>query len=246
MTTRRGFLGATAALGGLAAAGLPGLAFGQDSRSGAGGAPAIQPGAHELLPLPYGYDALEPHIDAETMALHHDKHHAAYVKGLNAAELALVEARKGGDYADLAALEQQLAFHGNGHSNHTVFWNNMAPAGSGPAGPGGELATLIERDFGGADAFRAQFQAAAGKIEGNGWGALVYHPGFGRLYVSAILNHQNYVLAGSIPLLLCDVWEHAYYLKYRNLRNDYLTAWWNVVNWADVEKRLSAARRSAP
>lgn len=242
MTTRRRFLGSAAALGGLAAAGLPGLALGQE-KGGAATAPAPEPGGHILAPLPYAYDALEPHIDAETMMLHHDKHHAAYVKGLNAAELALAEARAKGDFANVAALEQQLAFHGSGHWNHVVFWNNMKPAGSGPASPGGPLGALIARDFGSFEAFRAQFQAAASKIEGNGWGALVYHPGLGRLYVTAILNHQNYQVTGSIPILLCDVWEHAYYIKYRNLRADYLTAWWNVVDWSDAEARFLAARR---
>ncbi|MFH1681622.1 MAG: superoxide dismutase [Candidatus Eisenbacteria bacterium] len=244
MTTRRRFLGSAAALGGLAAAGIPGVLFAQDGKGTAPPPPA--PGEHALPPLPYPYEALEPHIDAETLRLHHDKHHAGYVKGLNAAEVALVEAREKGDFASIGAIEQRLAFHGSGHLNHVLFWSNMGPENSVPKQPDGEITKALARDFGGFDAFRAQFQEAAATVEGNGWAALVYHPHFRRLYVSAVLNHQNHVLNGSIPLLVCDVWEHAYYLKYQNRRGDFVGAWWNLVDWSDVGKRFGAARSIEP
>ncbi len=192
---------------------------------------------HELPPLPYGYNALEPHIDEATMRLHHDKHHATYVAGLNAAEEKLATARAKGDFAAVAALERAIAFHGSGHANHCLFWENMCPDGGGE--PSGALIERISEDFGDFERFKHQFTQAATTIEGNGWAVLVWHPSLGRFYTLGVLNHQNLWLAGSIPLLLLDVWEHAYYLKYQNRRADYIAAWWNVVNWRDVEARFA-------
>ncbi|UCG34279.1 MAG: superoxide dismutase, partial [Phycisphaerales bacterium] len=166
--------------------------------------------AHELPPLPYAYDALEPHIDKQTMELHHDKHHLAYVNGLNTAEDKLASARESGDFAAIAALERMVAFHGCGHIHHLIFWENMGPNGGGQ--PGGDLAKQIGKDFGDFERFKKQFSQASATVEGNGWGVLTYNPLLGKLYTLGMLNHQNLSLTGSIPLLLLDVWEHAYYL----------------------------------
>ncbi|MFQ6049106.1 MAG: superoxide dismutase [Phycisphaerae bacterium] len=202
--------------------------------------------SHKLAPLPYPYDSLEPFIDEQTMRLHHGKHHQGYVDGLNKAEQALADARESGKFAAVQQLERLLAFHGSGHFNHAMFWQNMAPAGRAGGGePSGALAEQIGKDFGSFAAFKAQFSAASVAIEGNGWGCLGWQRVAGRLYVQTIMNHQNLTLVGSIPLLLLDVWEHAYYLKYQNRRADYVQAWWNVVNWADVAARFEKAKASS-
>ena len=202
-----------------------------------------EPGKHTLPALPYSYDALEPFIDAKTMELHHNKHHKAYVDGLNAAELALAEARRTDDYKAIAALERAVAFHGSGHANHLLFWNNMTAKNLTKPDPDGKLAEAISREFGSVDKFKAQFSKAAAAVEGNGWGGLIYQPTLNRLYTITILNHQNLSVIGGIPLLLLDVWEHAYYLKYNNRRADYIEAWWNVVNWKTVAERLENAAK---
>ncbi len=243
MTTRRDFLGAAVAAGGLLA--LPSLLRAQPRADGAAAAPAAAPGAHVLPPLPYAYEALEPHIDAGTMRLHHDKHHLAYVNGLNAAEKALAEARAANAFEEIEKLQRQVAFHGSGHYNHTVFWRNMKPAGEAKPAPEGDLLRRIEADFGSLAACRAQLGAAATRVEGNGWGVLAWHPGLGRLLTMALMSQQNSQVTGAVPLLMCDVWEHAYYLKYQNRRADYVAAWWNVVDWANVEERFAAARALA-
>mgnify|MGYP005853601771 CR=1 FL=1 len=199
---------------------------------------------HELPPLPYDYDALEPHIDGQTMRLHHDIHHKGYVDGLNKAEEKLAEARAGGDFALVKHWEREAAFHGSGHFLHAIFWPNMAPAGNGGGGePTGALAEQIKKDFGSFDAFQAQFSAAAGAVEGSGWGILAWQPAGKQLVVLQAEKHQNLTQWGVIPLLVLDVWEHAYYLKYQNKRGDYVKAWWNVVNWGDVAARFEAASR---
>lgn len=197
---------------------------------------------HELPPLPYDYAALEPHIDEQTMRLHHDKHHNGYVVGLNAAEEKLAAARESGDFGAIAALERAIAFHGCGHINHCVFWNNMGPGGGGE--PSGPLTDRIRKDFGDFAKFKDQFSKASATVEGNGWGALAWNPILGKLYTLGMMNHQNLSLTGSVPLLMLDVWEHAYYLKYQNRRPDYITAWWNVVNWKDVEDRFAKATQN--
>ncbi len=198
---------------------------------------------HELPPLPYAYDALEPHIDEQTMRLHHDKHHLGYVNGLNKAEEKLAEARAAGDFAMVKHWSREAAFHGSGHFLHAIFWPNMAPAGNGGGGaPSGTLAEQINKDFGSFEAFKAHFTAAAGAVEGSGWALLVWQPVGEKLEVLQSEKHHNLTQWGVVPLLVLDVWEHAYYLKYQNNRGAYVDAWWNVVNWSDVAERFKAAR----
>ena len=198
---------------------------------------------YELPPLPYDYDALEPHIDEQTMRLHHDKHHLGYVNGLNKALEKLEDARKSGDFSAVKHLSREAAFHGSGHLLHSIFWPNMAPEGQGGGGePSGDLAAQISKDFGSFDSFKAHFTAAAGAVEGSGWALLVWEPNAGQLEVLQSEKHHNLTQWGVVPLLVLDVWEHAYYLKYQNARGAYVNAWWNVVNWADVAERFAAAR----
>jgi Fe-Mn family superoxide dismutase len=194
---------------------------------------------HVLPPLPYDYKALEPHIDEQTMRLHHDKHHQTYVDGLNAAEDKLAKMREGGDFGAVQAVHRALAFHGSGHFNHVIFWENMGPKGGGT--PAGDLGARIKKDFGSFDKFKAHFTQAAATVEGNGWGILAWHPVAGQLQVLASMNHQNQGIHGSVPILMLDVWEHAYYLKYQNARAKYIEAWWNVVNWRNVAERFEKA-----
>jgi len=235
MTNRREFLASATAVG--TAALFP---YGLSSTFAADGDGLTAPAEYELPPLPYAADALEPHIDKETMTIHHDKHHAGYVKGLNSAIKGLETARASGDYANIQQLSRLLAFHAGGHFNHIVFWNNMAPAGKGGGGaPSGRLADQLGKDFGSVEKFKEHFAAAAGAVEGNGWGVLAYHPALRRLVVMTMMNQQDLITIGTMPLLMCDVWEHAYYLKYQNRRADYIAAWWNVVNWSNVEERFS-------
>ena len=201
-------------------------------------------GKHELPPLPYAYNALEPHIDEQTMTLHHDIHHNGYVNGLNAAEEKLAAARKAGDFTAVKAISRDAAFHGSGHFLHAIFWPNMAPPGEGGGGsPDGNLAKQIDQDFGSTDGLIAHFSAAAKAVEGSGWGLLVWQPQGDHLEVLQSEKHQNYTQWGVVPLLVLDVWEHAYYLKYQNKRAAYVDAWWNVVNWSDVAARFEAATR---
>ncbi len=198
---------------------------------------------YELPPLPYDYDALEPYIDEQTMRLHHDKHHLGYVNGLNAALEKLEAARGSGDFSAVQSLSLAAAFHGSGHLLHSIFWPNMAPAGNGGGGePTGELAAQINKDFGSFANFKAHFAAAAKAVEGSGWGLLVWEPNAGQLVVLQAEKHQNLTQWGVIPLLVLDVWEHAYYLKYQNNRGAYVDSWWNIVNWSDVAERFKAAR----
>ena len=198
--------------------------------------------AYELPALPYPYDSLEPHIDKATLEFHHDKHHKAYVDGLNGALGKLDEARKSGDMALVQHYERLVGFHGAGHQNHVQYWENMAPPSKGGGGePTGALVDQIKRDFGTFDAFKKELTAATVSVEGSGWGLLAWEPLGKRLITLALMNHQNSIFTGAVPLLICDAWEHAYYLKYQNRRADYVAAWWNLVNWADVAKRFSAA-----
>lgn len=197
-------------------------------------------GKHTLPPLPYAYNALEPYIDEATMRLHHDKHHKSYVDGLNKAETMMQKARKSGDFDLIKHWEREAAFNGAGHYLHTIFWNIMAPKGGGkPAEP---LAAQIDRDFGGFEPFKKHFSAAAEKVEGGGWALLVWSPRSHRLEILQAEKHQNLSQWDVIPLLVLDVWEHAYYLKYQNERAKYIDAWWNVVNWPAVYERFSAAQ----
>lgn len=197
---------------------------------------------YELPPLPYDYDALEPYIDEQTMRLHHDKHHLSYVNGLNAALEKLEAARNSGDFAAVKHLSREAAFHGSGHLLHSVFWPNMAPAGNGGGGePSGALAGQINKDFGSFEKFKAHFGAAAKAVEGSGWALLVWEPNAGQLEVLTAEKHQNLTQWGVVPLLVIDVWEHAYYLKYQNNRGAYVDNFWNIVNWSDVADRFKAA-----
>jgi len=194
--------------------------------------------AHELPALPYDYNALEPHYDEATVRLHHDKHHAAYVAGQNKAEEMLAAARSSGDFALIQHWERQLAFHASGNALHTMFWENMSPHGGGE--PTGRLADQIKADFGSFEAFKKQFSAAAAAVEGSGWTLLGWSPQFKKLYIVNIENHQKQTVMGLVPLLILDVWEHAYYLKHQNRRADWIEAWWNLVNWPDVAARFAA------
>jgi Fe-Mn family superoxide dismutase len=198
--------------------------------------------AHELPPLPYPYDALEPYIDEQTMRLHHDIHHAGYVKGLNNAEQKLAEAREAGDFALVQHWSRQAAFHGSGHLLHSIFWPNMTAASRAKAEPEGDLGSAIKRDFGSFDAFKAQFEAASKTVEGSGWGILAYRPTDDMLVVLQAEKHQNLTQWGVVPLLVLDVWEHAYYLKYQNRRSEYVKNFFNIINWDNVADRYKKAR----
>jgi len=225
-------------LGTLAVGGLSGIALAQPGGGNALAA-GFRDGAFVLPPLPYAPDALQPHIDGQTMTLHHDKHHAGYVKGANAALDALREIREGKrDAGEIKRWEKDLAFNGSGHVLHTLFWTNMSPD---PGQPSDALQAAIGRDLGSLDALKTQLSAAAGAVEGSGWGILGYHPMTSGLMIVQAEVHQNLTVQALVPLLVLDVWEHAYYLTYQNRRADYITAWWNVVNWPEVSARYEAA-----
>ena len=202
--------------------------------------------AHEVPPLPYPYEALEPHIDKETMMLHHDKHHGTYVSNLNAAldkhpQLASKSAED--LIADLNAVPEDIRTtvrnNGGGHVNHAMFWTIMGPAAGGK--PSGAIAAALEQSFGDFEAFKKQFNEAGTKQFGSGWVWLVRGQG-GKLEIVTTPNQDNPLSQGRRPILGNDVWEHAYYLKYQNRRADYLSAWWNVVRWDKVNERLSRAQ----
>ncbi|MFO7277152.1 MAG: superoxide dismutase [Pseudomonadota bacterium] len=196
-----------------------------------------------VLPdLPYDYGALEPHISGKILELHHGKHHRAYVDGANKVLEQLQEARQKGDFTHIAALERQLAFNVSGHVLHSIFWQNMKPNGGGK--PKGELAEAIDRDFGSFDAFKQQLTKAAGTIMGSGWAALVWDPLSQSLTTVQIHDHQSQTIQGSVPLLVIDAWEHAYYLQYHNEKLKFFDAVWNVWNWDDVAQRYAQARKA--
>jgi Fe-Mn family superoxide dismutase len=194
-------------------------------------------GKYILPPLPYPPDALEPHIDRQTMELHHGKHHAGYVTGLNTALDALAEIRPGKrNMSEVKHWSRELAFHGSGHFLHVIFWNGMGPRGGGaPGSPGGKLAEHIAHDFGSFKEFSDSFKGAANAVEGSGWGILALEPIAQKLIVMQAEKHQNQTAWGVVPLLAIDVWEHAYYLRYQNRRREYVEAFMNVVNWKAVE-----------
>ncbi|WP_026818518.1 superoxide dismutase [Arthrobacter castelli] len=198
---------------------------------------------YTLPDLPYDYAALEPHISARIMELHHDKHHATYVKGANTAIEQLAEAREKGDFANVPKLSKDLAFHTGGHINHSVFWNNMSPDGGDK--PEGELAAAIDDTFGSFDKFRDHFTAAATSLQGSGWAILAWEPLGKRLVIEQLYDQQGNVPVGTTPLLMLDMWEHAFYLDYLNVKPDYVKAFWNIVNWADVARRFEGARNNA-
>ena len=200
---------------------------------------SFEDGKYALPPLPYAYDALEPAYDEKTLRIHHDKHHAGYVKGLNAVMERLEEARKSGDYAAVKALSGELAFHGSGHILHALFWYSMKPKGA--AAPA-ELEKAMVGSFGSVAACRAQFAAATKAVEGSGWGVLAYEPAAGKLVILQAEKHQNLAIWGAVPLIVCDVWEHAYYLKYQNDRAAWVDAFMTIADWHFAAERLAYAR----
>ena len=196
---------------------------------------------YELPDLPYDYDALEPHISGEIMQLHHDKHHATYVAGANAALEKLEKAREeGADANEIRTLSKNLAFNHGGHTNHSIFWKNLSPNGGGE--PTGELAEAINRDFGSFEKFKDHFSAAATGLQGSGWAVLGYDHIAGRLIIEQLTDQQGNVSVDFTPLLMLDMWEHAFYLQYKNVKADYVKAVWNVFNWEDVAERYARAK----
>ena len=194
-----------------------------------------------VLPeLPYAYDALEPHISAEIMELHHSKHHQNYVNGANAALEKLEAARKDGSIAAVVtALSKDLAFNLGGHTNHSLFWENLGPNGGGK--PTGALAAAIAADFGSFEEFQKHFAAAALGLQGSGWAVLAYDKIGERLVIEQMTDQQGNLSIDLVPLLLLDMWEHAFYLQYKNVKADYVAAVWNVFNWDEVAARYAAA-----
>ena len=201
---------------------------------------SIPTGGHKLPPLPYPYDALEPIIGAETMKIHHDILHRNYVNGLNKAELELEKAREEGNYDQINFLEREIAFNGSGHILHSIFWTIMTPPSTGGQ-PGPITFYEIIKAFGSFSNFKEQFSAAAAKVQGSGWAILAWNPAWRRLEILTAEKHENLTQWGSIPILVLDVWEHAYYLDYQNKRKEYIDLWWELVNWFEVERRLILA-----
>jgi Fe-Mn family superoxide dismutase len=195
---------------------------------------------YELPPLDYDYGALEPHYSARMLELHHDRHHKAYVDGVNATLEKLAVAREAGDNSALVGLEKTLAFNLSGHVLHTLFWKNLSPDGDDR--PEGELASAISETFGSFDAFKQHLSQVTSSVQGSGWGALSWEPLGERLFIEQIYDHQGNTGQGGVPLLVIDAWEHAYYLQYENRRADYVEAIWNVINWNDVAARFDRAR----
>ncbi len=237
MTNRREFLKGAASFGGapmLSSLGLADMLLAQGAES--------EPSRITLPPLPYMSELLEPHLDGRTLRIHHMKHHALHVIELNRVLGRLREAREKSDYADVQELSRALAVHAGGHLNHTIYFSSMAPLGRGGGEePKGALAERITRDFGSYEQFKAHFTAAALSVQGNGWAVLAYHPLLDRLLISVVSEDQNLVPLGLVPLLMIDMWEHAYYLKYQNKRREYVKAWWNIVYWKDAAKRYATA-----
>jgi superoxide dismutase, Fe-Mn family len=195
---------------------------------------------YSLPDLPYDYGALEPHVSGQIMELHHDKHHAAYVKGANAALDALAQARASDDLDHVAKLQRDLAFNVSGHVLHSIFWTNLSPDGGGD--PTGQVAEQLQRDFGGFDRFKKQFTQTANTVQGSGWALAAWEPVAERVVIQQVHDHQGQHGQGMVPLLAFDAWEHAFYLQYKNVKADFFDALWNVVNWSDVERRLADAR----
>jgi len=196
---------------------------------------------YTLPDLPYDYGALQPYISAEIMELHHDKHHAAYVRGANTTLERLAAARQHDDFEALVGLEKTLAFNVSGHVLHSIFWKNLSPHGGDK--PQGELAAAIDEFFGSFDAFKAHLNESSMTVQGSGWGVLAWEPLGQRLIVEQVYDHQGSVGNGSTPLLAFDGWEHAYYLQYKNVKASFFDALWNIANWEDVASRFAVARQ---
>ncbi|GAC1388640.1 MAG: superoxide dismutase [Acidimicrobiales bacterium] len=195
---------------------------------------------YTLPDLPYDFGALEPHYSGQILELHHDKHHAAYVTGANTTLDKLAEAREKGDFGAIVGLEKTLAFNVSGHVLHSIFWKNLSPDGGDK--PTGDLASALDEHFGSFDAFKAHMTQASSTVQGSGWGALAWEPLGQRLLIEQIYDHQGNLGNGSIPLMVFDAWEHAWYLQYKNVKADFFAALWNIVNWNDVAARLAAAK----
>ncbi|MFB1050453.1 superoxide dismutase [Paraliobacillus sp. JSM ZJ581] len=198
-------------------------------------------GKHKLPNLPYAYDALEPYIDEKIMKLHHQKHHQSYIDGLNRAEIALYSPTN--DSVNQKYWLREQAFNGSGHYLHTIFWFNMSPYRGEVPNKNQSILKQINRDFGSFKMFIKKFTEAASSVEGSGWVILAWSPRSRRLVIHILEKHQHFALADTIPLLVLDLWEHAYYLQYKNVRNDYIKAWWNVVNWDNVNQRFIQANK---
>ena len=198
---------------------------------------------YTLPDLPYDYAALEPHISGRIMELHHDKHHAAYVAGANTALEKLAEARDKGDLGAVNLHEKNLAFNLGGHANHSVFWQNLSPQGGGR--PDGELAAAIDEFFGSFEKFQAHFAATATGIQGSGWSILAWDTLGAKLVIFQLYDQQSNVPLGVVPIVMLDMWEHAFYLDYLNVKADYVKAWWNIVDWQDAAARLAQARTAS-
>ncbi len=196
-------------------------------------------GGCRLPPLPYAYDALEPYVDKETLTIHHDKHHAGYVKGFNKALEALASARAAGDHPMIKHWSRELAFHGSGHVLHTLYWGSMSPNGGEPEGA---LLRALELSFGSVQAFEEQFAAATSAVEGSGWGVLAHEPYMGHLVVLQAEKHQDLAIWGVHPLLVCDVWEHAYYLRYQNRRGEYVRNFLKIADWSEAARRYEQVK----
>ncbi|MFC1728941.1 superoxide dismutase [candidate division KSB1 bacterium] len=198
--------------------------------------------AHTLPDLDYSYDAFPNVIDAQTMELHHSKHHQGYVNGLNKAESMLAEARDKGDFSLVKYWQKEAAFHGSGHALHNIFWKNLSPNGGGT--PGGDLAGAINRTFGSFDKFKSHLTASTNAVEGSGWGMLAFNTVFNDLTILQIEKHHDVTQFAAIPLLIIDVWEHAYYLKYQNRRPEYVNNIYDIFNWDDVAERYMKALKA--
>lgn len=201
----------------------------------------VSAGKHRLAPLPYPYNALEPIISEDTVRYHHDHHHKSYVDSLNKAELALVEARRKGEFSLIKYWENELAFNGSGHILHSIYWTIMAPMGF-ESEPGPCIRREINKYSSNSDAFFGQFISASTKVEGSGWGIIAWNPAWNRLEILTAEKHQDLTQWGSIPILVLDVWEHAYYLDYQYNREEYVRRWLNLINWQEVENRLLMAQ----
>ena len=194
---------------------------------------------YTLPDLTYDYAALEPHISGRIMELHHDKHHLAYVNGANSALDALAEARDKNDLAMVNKFQKDLAFNLAGHVNHSIFWKNLSPEGGDM--PVGELGAAIDEFFGSFDKFQAHFTAAAMGIQGSGWAILAWDSLGQKLIIEQLYDQQGNMATATVPVLMLDMWEHAFYLDYVNVKADYVKAFWNIVSWSDVQARFRAA-----
>jgi Fe-Mn family superoxide dismutase len=205
-------------------------------------------GKYTLPEMPYAYDALEPHIDAQTMEIHHSKHHQKYTDGMNGALEKLSPELQEKDIEEILSninqvpddIKGAINFNGGGYDNHKLFWNSMKQNGGGE--PTGAIADAINDSFGSFAEFKELFSSKTAPIQGSGWGWLVYNPNSGKVEYKAMSNQTSPRTEGLVPLLGLDVWEHAYYLKYQNKRPDYIAAWWNVINWDEVNDRFSKAK----